>query len=73
MLAAGLVLAAAGGPRDVRPPDRADTTRPQLAAAGAPAIVRIGTCTWPSPSRDYRGEGFSAGVMAPGGTVTCAP
>lgn len=36
-----------------------------LAAARAPAIVRTGACTWPSPGRDYHGEGFSMG--GPGG------
>ncbi|BCB92110.1 hypothetical protein [Phytohabitans suffuscus] len=94
--------------------------RRALEEAGAPAVVRIGDCTWPSPDRSYRGEGFSsigpdgdrtmtitpsklpegalvvfaieirpappgstvggdravalrAGVMAPGGTITCRP
>lgn len=101
------------------PNDIADPSALQraLTAAHAPAIVRIGDCTWPSPARGYNGEGFStdveggrtiritpsklpngalvvfaidgqlappgttkregrgvtirAGVMAPGGTVTC--
>jgi hypothetical protein len=103
------------------PNDIADPSALQraLTAAHAPAIVRIGDCTWPSPGRGYGGEGFStdaeggrtiritpsklpngalvvfaidgqlappgttnregrwviirAGVMAPGGTVTCKP
>ncbi|MGN9907045.1 hypothetical protein ACTMTJ_05740 [Phytohabitans sp. LJ34] len=103
-------------PNDVVDPS---ALRHALTAARAPAIVRIGDCTWPSPGSGYGGEGFSmdaeggrtiritpsklpngavvvfaidgqlapsgttnregrwviirAGVMAPGGTVTCKP
>jgi hypothetical protein len=51
-----------------RPQDHGDPVLLQraLTDAGAPAIVRTGTCAWPQP-KGYRGDGFWSGRTPEGG------